>query len=93
MHLDQIQKTVVSGFVFRQFPLIGNAYGLSPTWRHAARPVSHVRVAVVEMKQARGQTHSQIRGCHLVIRRVAGDMVEEVEQSLQCLAMLVREQQ
>lgn len=81
----------MSGFVFRQFPLIGNAHGLSPTWRHAARPVGHVRVAVVEMEQARSQTHGQIRGCHLIVGRIAGDVVEEVEQSLQRLAMLIRE--
>jgi len=48
-----MQKTVVSGFVFRQFPLIGDTHGLPPTWRHATRPVGHVRVAVAEMEQAR----------------------------------------
>ena len=91
MHLDQIQKTVVSGFVFRQFPPIGNAHGLSPTWRYAARPVGHVRVTVVEVEQARCQAHGQVRGCHLVVGSVARYVVQEIEQSLQRLPMLVRQ--
>lgn len=93
MHLDQIQKTVVSGFVFRQFPLIGNAHGLSPTWRYAARPVGHVRVTVVEVEQARCQAHGQVRGCHLVVGSVARYVVQEIEQSLQRLPMLVWQKQ
>ena len=93
MHLDQIQKTVVSGFVFRQFPLIGNAHGLSPTWRYAARPVGHVRVTVVEVEQARCQAHGQVRGCHLVVGSVARYVVQEIEQSLQRFPVLVRQKQ
>lgn len=93
MHVDQIQKTVVRCFVFRQFPRIGTAHGLSPTRGYAARPVGHVRVAVVEVEQARCQAHGQVRGCHLVVERVVGDMVQEVEQGFQRFSMFVRQKE
>lgn len=93
MRFNQIEQTIVRRLVLRQFPRIWDTDGLSAPRRHAARSVRDVAAVVVEVEQARRETHGQVRSGHLIVERVTRHVMEEVQKSLECLAVLVWQQQ
>lgn len=67
MHFDEIQETIVSGFVLGEFSLVRNSDGLPSAGRDAAGSVGYVGIAVIEMKETRCEANRQIRCCHLIV--------------------------
>lgn len=81
-------------FVLGELALIRYTDGLPSPGRHTVRPVArYVGIAVIEVEETGRQTDRQIRGCHLVVRRVACHVIQEVQECLQSLAMLVGQEE
>ena len=80
-------------FVLGELALIRYADGLSAPGRDAVGPVAGDGVAVIEVEETWSEADSEVRRGHLVVRRVAGHVVEEVKEGLKGLAVLVWEEQ
>lgn len=47
----------------------------------------------IEMEQGRGQTHSQVHGCHLILFHQVDHVVQETQERLQDLSVLIGQEQ